>query len=169
MKNLLLLLCIVAVAGCAKTNEDIAKDLIQEKLKATLPDFENYEPVNHGRIGKAFLPFEESDQYVNNKKEIKILSDSIAVLQQLISDKKPGTTGETELDYTKRMQQLQNSITAKNDAINSAKQAYTPESLYRLTHTYKVKDKSGVEKTTEEAFYFDEALTKVVKVVKVNS
>ena len=85
MKKLLLALIIVGFTGCAKTNEDIARELIHERLKTTLPDFENYEPVNHGKLGKAFLPYEETDLYVAHFKSIGAKEDSIKLFQSRLN------------------------------------------------------------------------------------
>ncbi|MEP7142036.1 MAG: hypothetical protein ABI707_04155 [Ferruginibacter sp.] len=167
MKKILLFLSI-AFAGCgAKTNEDIAKDLIAERLKTTLPDFNNYEALNYGTMGKAFLPYEETDQYIKNTKAVQMFKDSISILQQLITAKKTASADGTDVKYKERMQQLLDSAKLKNDTINSGKRVYIPEQLFKLTHAYKVKDKSGVEKTTEEAYYFDKDFKKIQKVQKI--
>lgn len=165
MKIVLLLLC-VAFAGCgAKSNEDIARDLITEKLKTTLPAFENYESVNFGTMGTAFLPYEETDQYKANSKALNDYKDSVAVLEKMIRENKPASTEEGK--YKERMLQLMDSSKAINERNNEAKQGYTPEKLFKMTHSYILKDKSGPEKKTEEEFYFDKDLKKVVKVNKV--
>ena len=165
MKIVLLLLC-VAFAGCgAKSNEDIAKDLIKEKLKTSLADFNMYESVNFGTLGTAFLPYEETEQNIANVKGINECKDSILVLEKLISENK--TASPAIAGYKIRLQQLQDSTTAKSERNNSAKQGYTPEKLFKLTHAYILKDKSGMEKKTEEEFYFDKDLKRVVKVHKV--
>src|SRR5665647_1965998 len=165
MKIVLLLLC-VAFAGCGtKTNEDIAKDLITEKLKTSLPDFKNYEAVNFGALGTAFLPYEETDQYITNSKALNDCKDSITVLEKMIKENKTASTaGDT---YKERLQQLLDSIKAKNERNNAYKQAYTPEKLFKMPHSYIVKDKSGLGKRTEDEFYIDKDLKRVVKVHKV--
>lgn len=166
MKKLLLLLSI-AIAGCGpKTNEDIAKDLIAERLKTNLPDFNNYEGVNYGTMGKAFLPYEESDQYVNNTKALNTFKDSVTILKQLIASKN-GSSKVTGNGYKERMEQLLDSVKVKSEIISADKRTYVPEQLFKLTHAYKVKEKSGIEKTTEEAFYFDKNFKKIVKVEKI--
>ena len=156
----------MAFAGCgAKSNEDIAKDLIREKLKTSLPDFNAYESVNFGTMGTAFLPYEETDLNVANMKAINDCKDSIAVLEKMIGENKnasPAAAG-----FREKMQQFQDSITAKSERNNTAKQGYTPEKLFKITHAYTLKDKSGIEKKTEEEFYLDKDLKKVVKVHKV--
>ena len=163
MKIVWLLLC-VAFAGCgAKSNEDIAKDLIKEKLKTSLPDFNMYESVNFGTLGTAFLPYEETDQSMTNVKAINDCKDSIVVLEKLISE----NASPSSASYKTRLQEFKDSTTAKSERNNTAKQGYTPEKLFKLTHGYILKDKSGVEKKTEEEFYFDKDLKRVVKVHRV--
>ena len=165
MKIILLVICIV-FAGCGgKTNEDIAKDLVKEKLKTTLPDYNNYESVNFGALGMAFLPYEETDQYIVNSRALKDYKDSITVLEKLVKENKVVSTDVN--DYKKRLQQLMDSSGALNARNNEGKQAYTPEKLFKISHAYKIKDKSGLEKKTEDEFYFDKDLKRVVKVHKV--
>ncbi|MEP7106374.1 MAG: hypothetical protein ABI760_00300 [Ferruginibacter sp.] len=162
MKIGILLLC-VAFAGCgAKSNEDIAKDLIREKLKTSLPDFNNYESLNFGTLGKAFLPYEETDRHIANLKALNIYKDSITALEKIIKENKTASP-----ESSKRLQQLLDSTKAISERNNAEKQAYTPENLFKITHAYKIKDKSGLEKKTEEEFYFDKDLKRVVKIHKV--
>src|SRR3954453_21923132 len=123
MKKLLLLLSI-AIAGCGpKPNEDIAKDLISERLKTSLPDFNSYEGVNYGTMGKAFLPYEETEKYVNNTKALSVFKDSVTTLKQLIAAKNGS-------GYKQRMEQLLDSINVKTELINSDKRNYVPEQLF---------------------------------------
>jgi flagellar basal body L-ring protein FlgH len=165
MKIVLLLLC-MALAGCgAKSSEDIAKDLIKEKLKTSLPDYNNYEPVNFGTMGTAFLPFEETGQYITNLKALNDYKDSITILEKMIKENKATSTDGDA--YRKKLQQFLDSAKAINERNNTDKQAYIPGKLFKLSHAYKVKDKSGVEKQTEEEFYFDKDLKRVVKIHKV--
>jgi len=163
MKIVLLFLC-VALAGCgAKSNEDIAKDLIREKLKTTLPDFNNYESVNFGTMGTAYLAFEETDQAISNANTLTIYKDSVTMLEKIISESKTAAGDNHKI----RLQQLQDSIKTISERNNAAKQTYIPEKIFKLTHAYIVKDKSGIEKKTEEAFYFDKDFKRIVKVNKI--
>jgi hypothetical protein len=149
------------LAGCGpKSNEEIVKDLISAKMKSSLPDFSKYESVNFGTMGTAFLPYEETDQSVANIKEINACKDSIAVVEKLINENKTPA-------YQERLKQLTDSVTAKSDRNNTAKQGYTPEKLFKMSHAYILKSDAGVEKKTEEEFYIDKDLKKVVKVHKV--
>lgn len=167
MKKILLIVCI-AFAGCgAKTTEDIAKELITEHLKAKLPDFKDYESVNFGTMGKAFLPFEETSLFVTNKQVIKSYEDSVATLQQFIDDKGNTTPPTTTATVKENILRLQNSIKAKNEIIAESKRSYTPEELFKITHGYTLKDKTGKPVPVEEAFYFDKDFKAIVKVKKV--
>ena len=158
----------VAFAGCGeKTNEDIAKELITESLKATLPDFKDYESVNFGTMGKAFLPFEETGLFVTNTQAIKIYEDSLAILQQSITDNKNDATSNTVAIVNENILRLQDSIKAKNELIAVTKRSYTPEELFKITHGYKLKDKSGKPVSVEEAYYFDKDFKGIVKMKKV--
>ena len=167
MKKLLFFLAI-ALAGCgAKTTDDKAKELITQHLKTSLPDFNNYESLNFGTMELAFLPYEETDAYVSNLKAIKLLKDSADILQQLLQANNAGSAGGVSDQYKVRRQQLLDSASAKNDFIHAGKRVYVPEQLPKITHAYKLKDKSGDEKTTEEAYYFDKDFNKIIKVKKV--
>ena len=167
MKKILLIVCI-AFAGCgAKTNEDIAKELITESLKAKLPNFKDYESLNFGTMGKAFLPFEETGFFVTNTKTIKTYEDSVAVLTQLMNDNKMAATAADGATYKQQLQRLQDSIKAKNEIIAVTRQGYTPEELFKITHGYKLKDKTGTPVSVEEAYYFDKDFKGIVKVKKV--
>jgi len=161
MKIVWLLLCIV-FAGCGpKSNEEIAKDLITEKLKTTLPDFKDYESVNFGALGSASLPYEETEQYVANSKAIKACNDSLEIM---LKEYKAASAANT---YSSRLQELKDSVQAKSERNATAKQSYTPEKLFKMSHSYTVKDKAGLDKKTEEEFYFDKEMKKVLKVRKV--
>jgi len=167
MKKILLIACI-AFAGCgAKTNEDIAKELITESLKAKLPDFKDYESVNFGTMGKAFLPFEETRLFVTNTKAIKGYEDSLSILQQSIIDNKTPAASNTITTAKENILRMQDSIKAKYEIIAVSKQSYTPEELFKITHGYTLKDKTGKPVPVEEAFYFDKDFKGIVKVKKV--
>lgn len=158
----------IAFAGCgAKTNEDIAKELITESLKAKLPDFKDYESVNFGTMGKAFLPFEESGLFVTNTQTIKSYEDSVVILQQSIDDSKNAATPNTVTTVKENILRLQDSIKAKNEIIAVSKRSYTPEELFKITHGYTIKDKTGKPVPVEEAYYFDKDFKGIVKVKKV--
>ncbi len=166
MKKLLLVLIVAGLAGCAKTNEDIAKDLIHERLKTTLPDFDKYESVNHGKLGKAFLPFEETDTYVATEKSIKAQTDSITMIEARLAGT-PAVSPDSATWYKQTLAQLQSSRQALREGIGSGKMAYVPQQLFKLTHTYKIKEASGIEKSSEDAYYFDTAVTRIIKVAHI--
>ncbi len=167
MKKILLIVCI-AFAGCgAKTNEDRAKELITQSLKAKLPDFKDYESVNFGTMGKAFLPFEETRLFVSNTQAIKNYTDSLAILQQSIDDTKNPGAPNTVTVVKEAIQRLQDSIKVKKENIAVSKSSYTPEELFKITHGYTLKDKNGKPVPVEEAYYFDKDFKGVVKMKKV--
>ncbi len=153
----------LALTGCgAKTNEDIAKQLITEKLKTTLPDFSKYTSLNFGTMGSAALPYEETAEYTLNKTALALCKDSIAVVEKLIAAK-----NHSGAVYTDSLQHLQVRAAAKNESNKTARQAYTPEKLFTLTHAYTITDKDGQDKKTEDKFYIDKDFTRVVKFFKV--
>lgn len=166
MKKLLLVLVIASLAGCAKTNEDIAKELIHERLKTTLPDFDKYESVNHGKLGKAFLPYEETDGYVAHHKTIKAQGDSIALYQARLASTPP-VSSDSAAWYKQQVTQLESNSQALRDSVNNGKMAYVPQQLFKLTHSYKIKNASGTEEVTEDAYYFDTAVTRIIKVARI--
>ncbi|MEO6550261.1 MAG: hypothetical protein ABIN94_19815 [Ferruginibacter sp.] len=158
MKKVWVLVTIVFMGCGAKSNEEIAKDLIKEKLKSSLPNAKGYEPVNFGALGTAFMPYEESAGYIGNMKHIKVYKDSADLLQKT-----------TVLDNSgkKKLEVILDSIKAKNQRNSAEKQSYVPGKLFKMTHDYTVKDETGIEKKTEDEFYFDKDLKSVVKVHKV--
>ena len=160
--KIIMLLLVVALAGCgAKSNEEIAKDLVAQKLKDSLPDFNSYKPVSFGNLGTASLLYEESAAYLAGMKVLKPVKDSIVILETLVK------TNSSEA-YTQRLQQLNDSATALTTANRSVRQAYTPEKLFKINHTYTMQDKAGPEVKSVAAFFMDKDLKKVVKVVKIN-
>lgn len=167
MKKIFLFL-IIAIAGCgAKTTDDKAKELITAYLKTSLPNFNSYESLNFGTMELAFLPYEETATYVSNLKAIQALKDSADILQQLIQAKTAGSTDSFKELYKIRRQQLLDSAISKNDFIHAGKRIYVPEQLPKISHAYIIKDKSGEEKKTEEAYYFDKDFKKIIKVKKI--
>ena len=160
--KIIMLLLVVVLAGCgANSNEEIAKDLVAQKLKDSLRDFNSYKPVSFGNLGTASLLYEESDTYLANMKALKPVKDSIVILELLVKT-------NSSAAYTQRLQQLNDSATALTTANKTQKQAYTPEKLFKLNHTYTLQDKAGPEVKSEAAFFMDKDLKKVVKVVKIN-
>ncbi|MEJ7588849.1 MAG: hypothetical protein WKI04_14930 [Ferruginibacter sp.] len=166
MKIVFLLVCI-AFAGCGgKTNEDIARELVEAKLKTSLAGNNmKYEPVNFGKLGTAFLAYEETEGNIANSRSLNNYKDSITNLEKLISETK--TSSLTINTYRLRLKQVLDSTKAISERNNTGKRGYTPEKLFKISHAYKLKDKSGITKQTEEEFYIDKDLTKVVKVHKV--
>ena len=155
-----LLLSIVFTACGPKSNKEKAMDAVREHLKTTLPDFNNYTSLNFGELGTASLPYEETSQYLDYKKSITEYKDSILLLQKMIS---ADSTSAPAAAYKVRLQQLQDSNIAKNERNKIARQGYTPEKLFKLTHAYTLKDQDGNDKKTEAEFFIDKDLTKVVK------
>lgn len=161
MRFLFIMVVVIAFVGCGpKSNEDKARDLITEKLKTTLPDFNSYEALNYGQLGTAFLPYEETDTYKSNAKELAEYRDSVVVLDSMINQGKP-VAGVS--DVKEKIKILGDSISAKSERNATTKQSYVPEKLFKMSHAYNVKAKDGSPKKTEDEFYFDEAMTKVVK------
>lgn len=148
-------------AGCGpKSNEEKAKDVVIEHLRTSLPDFENnYEGANFGKLGTAYLPFEETAQYIDHAKAIKVLNDSISVLEE---SAKQGNTGTAA-----GLQVFRDSIAAKSDRNSTAKQSYVPEKIFKISHSYSLKGNDKLGKKTEFEFYIDRELTKVLKTNKV--
>lgn len=164
MRLVLLFLCVALTSCGAKSKEDIAKDLITEKLKTTLPDFNQYESLNFGTLGTASLPYEETDQYKINLKALNQCKDSITLLQKLINENIVSANLPT---YQQIVKQLQDSTLAKSERNKISKQSYVPEKLFKVSHAYLIKSASGPDVKKEEYFYIDEALQKVIKVQKL--
>jgi hypothetical protein len=165
MKIIYWLLLCIAFTGCGpKSDEEKAMDLVRENLKTTLPDFNNYSSLNFGKMGTASLPYEETSQYLAYKKSITQYKDSMLLLQKLITaDSVSATAAANKV----RLQELRDSSTAQNERNKIARQGYTPEKLYKLTHAYNLKDQYGNDKKTEAEFFIDEHFTKVVKMHKL--
>jgi hypothetical protein len=159
MKMILIVLCI-SLAGCgAKSHEELAKELIQQHLKTSVPADKSYEALNYGTLGTAALPYEETDQFVAMTKRLRAYEDSIATLQKMPTENQ-ATTGANQ----QRLSQFQDSITAINTLKSTARQSYVPEKLFKISHAYLLKSSSGTEQKKEDVFYMDKDLTKVVKV-----
>ena len=159
-----LILCVVFAACGPKSNKEKAMDAVTENLKTTLPDFNNYTSLNFGELGTASLPYEETSQYLDYNKSITQYRDSILLLQKMISADPASAPAAA---YKARLQQLQDSSIAKNESNKIARQGYTPEKLFKLTHAYTLKDQDGNDKKTEAEFFIDKDLTRVVKMHKL--
>jgi hypothetical protein len=163
MKKIAFLLFCAFFASCgSKTNEDLAKELIKQKLKTSLPDFSKYSSLNFGTMGTAFLPYEETNQYKANKKALSDCKDSIAALEKIIRENKAAENASRE-----SLQQLIGRANAKSESNRSDKQGYVPEKLFKLTHAYTIEDETGAGKKTEDEFFIDKDFKQVVKVIKV--
>lgn len=154
-------LCFV-FTGCAKTNDDLAKDLIMEKLSTQLPDVNSYESISFSSIGSSFLSFEETERYINNARVIMAFKDSAYVLQQ-ITQGKSYSSGDSGLLVKQRIQQLLDSARIYDSLIRPEKRAYTPEKLFKITHSYKAKDISGIDNNYKREYYFDKDFKKIIK------
>ncbi len=165
MKIVYCLLLCAAFAGCGpKSNEEKAMEVVSVNLKTSLPESNNYTPLNFGKLGTASLPYEETNQYLDYKKLMKAYSDSMLLLQKMITADSTSATAST---YKERLQQLQDSSIAKNESHRIARQSYIPEKLFKLTHAYTLDDKDGNDHKTEAEFFIDKDLTKVVKMHKL--
>jgi len=156
-----LLLCVAFTACGPKSNKEKAMEVVIANLKTSLPESAHYNPLNFGALGTASLPYEETSQYLDHKKLMNQYSDSILLLQKMI------TADATAAGYKERLQQLQDSSAAKSERNKIAKQSYIPEKLFKLTHAYTVDDKDDIEHKTESEFFIDKELTRVVKMHKV--
>ena len=165
MKKILAIISVILFAGCAKTNEDLAKALITENLKTSLPNSNSYQSVSFGTLGTAFLPYQETEIYINGTKKIKYFNDSIDVMQQQIVS---NTIASTNSNYKAKVQQLLDSTKANEAIIMNGKQGYTPEKLFKIAHTYKTKNAGGVETVNHEEFYLDKDVKHIVKQVRIN-
>lgn len=160
MKRIIVLLCII-FAGCAATNEDLAKGLIKERLKTSLPDFNSYESISFSAFSTAFLPYEETDQYLQNSKSLRGFKDSASILQTMIAAK--GVTAATDSTYAKNLQQMTDSAKLRDEVIRTAKRGYTPPKLFKMTHSFKAKDASGIESVNKVEYYFDKDFKAIMK------
>lgn len=164
MRIAVLFICI-AFAGCgAKSNEEKGKDLIVASLKSSLPDFNSYESISYSNLGTASLSYEETDQYIATAKKLRDYEDSVAMVEKIMKEDK--AVGEAT--YKDKLQSLQDSIQAISRRKSEARQAYSPEKLFKLRHAYKFKNKAGVETNSEDEFYFDKDVTKIVKTNHLN-
>jgi hypothetical protein len=159
-----LLLCIVFTACGPKSNKEKAMDVVRANLRTSLPEFNHYNPLNFGELGTASLPYEETSQYLDHKKSMHQCSDSILLLQKMIT---ADPNGATAAALKQKLQQWQDSSTAKSESNKIARQNYIPEKLFKLTHAYTLEDKDGTEHKTEGEFFIDKELTRVVKMHKV--
>jgi len=164
MKRIMVLLCVILVGCGPKSNESKVKDLITAYLKTSLPDIEAYKSLNFGTLGTATLTYEETDQFKTNIKVLQNWKDSTTLVEKSITENK-GLLPSAEIKA--KFQKLQDSTSSKIESNKLAKQGYTPEKLYKLTHAYTLRDKNDNDIKHEDAFFIDEALTKVVKVKKI--
>lgn len=162
MKKMLFVLACIVLAQCSSpSHEDMAKALIKERLRTTLPDFASYESIDYGTMGKAFLAFEETGSYKQSQAALKLLKDSAEKLQQK-------NTAINTTSVSLQIQQLQDSVKQKSHAIDSAKRTYDPQKLFKMAHGYKAKDSSGKINIYHTEYYFDLDFKGIVKENKIS-
>lgn len=69
MKTLYILIASFALVGCQKSNEDIAKSLINDYIKASANDPESYEPVEFDKLDTLKTFYAYSKEYLENKEK----------------------------------------------------------------------------------------------------
>jgi len=69
MKIIYILIASCALVGCQKSNEDIAKGLINDYIKASANDPESYEPVEFDKLDTLKTFYAYSKEYLENKEK----------------------------------------------------------------------------------------------------
>lgn len=145
MKHLIcILFATLLFCSCQKTNEDKAKDVIQQYLKENLNDWNSYESVKFSALDSAFTRSLESPEVCDAK---------------------------NNFDFWNRMSKeyaAYGAIDSMKYYLEEYKKAiadFNPEFMgYSMAHSFRANNETGNKTISEYKFYFDTNISRIVEI-----
>lgn len=157
-KAFILLLSVVCLSACEKSNEDKAKEAVDKYLKENLKDPSSYEFMSIGTIDSTYSRVADEPQY---KDGIAKAEDNLAKARLLVYDNTP----EAEMQSKALLDESKSIMKKVEEFTISYKPSFNG---YKVNHKYRAKNSYGALNISEQTFYLNKDLTEVVNVVKVD-
>ena len=159
MNRIVLLLLLVFLASCVKTNIEKARNLVEEYCDDNFFSPEDYKPILFEDFKIYAKPFEQSAQYKlldSKRQKLELTKDS---LYALIYD------GKKKPLYDQEADSLDKAMAEVNASISDHKQRFkVVQEGWTILHTYNKRDDTGRIVEGRSLFVLDKNLTKVLDV-----
>ncbi len=162
MRNLLytICLCILIFASCVKSPEDKAKALIEQHIRATLPNIDSYDPISFSSIDSAKLSYDMTLEYVMLDSRME---ECLSGMKENLKLAK-ASTSQSEFDYySNKMTEYHNEMRALQDSIDIATTKFTYDStMVCMEHRFRYyDDKLERHLIIPMKFYFNSDITRI--------
>lgn len=151
------------LTSCGKSNEEKAKDLIDEQLQLSLHDYGSYEPVEFGKLDSTYSSAFDLPEYndaVNKAKHFKDEGNDKVNDAELY-----GRFGlyERQVEYAREGKILFDSAMFYVNKAAKIDSSFVPEFVgWGMTHTFRANNKFGNKVIAHRKYYFDKDFTKII-------
>ena len=164
-KFLLTLMAIVPMLIACSSPEKKAQDLITNHLKETIVNFDRYNPLSWGELEPVDVLIEHYDEYLMAKRNVETQEGRIKEMDDMI--KKALELGMSKDDVNVMRMESEKETVERRARTAEAEVKAVVNSFpyiegYSMKHSYEWVNALGETVKTDEIFYFDKDLKKVV-------
>ena len=161
---IIMLLVLPMLASCTSP-EKKAQDMITNHLKETIVNFDRYNPLSWGELQPVDVLIEHYDVYLAAKEGVETQERRIKEMDDMI--KKALELGiPKDHEHVKQMESMKETCEERlrffESDLKSVVSAFPYIDGYSMKHSYEWVNALGETVKTDETFYFDKDLKKVV-------
>ena len=163
MKKLIYLLIICLFTSCS-SDENKARNMIEDFLKHNLDDYSNYEAISWGKLEKVDSIIKYDWRYESYISSINMHAQSIKDLEPNLNVYKnwKDTLSENYKELIRQKQERTERLKKVQDELTVYIQNYPYISGWTIELTYREPNKVGAQKLHKETFYITEDFSKIV-------
>lgn len=164
MRKLLLFPLIIICLSC-NSPEYKAKNLIEQKLKESLHDWNSYEPVKLGSLDSAFLSIYDNSKYIGAinrynslKKEYERSESEFWIYKGESSWAKQGRQESIDNNF-----RILDSMKICSQLMIDIEKKFSPDFKgWKMQHSYRANNAGGNKVIGHYMYYFDKEITKII-------
>lgn len=162
MKKVLFAVSVLALCSCGKSNEDKAKELIEANLKTSMKDWSSYEFVEMSKLDSTFTTYLSTPEYDSLSKSISDLETKKMNLE--IHSDYPELYGKTRCkEMTDSIPVVEKLISDAKNKIETGKKRFKREfNGWNTLFTYRGNNSFGAKIIGKTRFFFDKEVTEIV-------
>ena len=170
--------------GCSQSQESKAQKLVKQHLKETLNDFDSYSSVSYSKLDSLKTKWRLPEELREDSKGLREAVDKInASGYKNVTNESDANSEIKELDKAinymikvndpdketaKKMEnwkQLWSELKHYQDIIKESKEKFVPQFTgWKITHTYRAKNKFNATILVSQEFSFDKDITQITDV-----
>ena len=178
--TIILIMALPMLWGCSQSQESKAQKLVKQHLKETLNDYDSYTSVSYSKLDSLKTEWRLPEELREDSKGLRETAEKLNALGYNITTHENVNerlkeidiviaydirTKDPDIDLDKSKKQLWLEYKQHQDVIKDSYNKFVPQFTgWKITHTYRAKNKYNATILVSQEFSFDKDITQITDV-----